>query len=100
MIVPTVKHRAQKVVNKVLTSKERSARLGIIEELFQDFNRNRVQVYKMNFTRGVFFGFGSVLGGTIVVGLLIWVMTVLVHIFPPLAHLFNDLITTMQGPAR
>ena len=29
----------------------------------------------MNFLRGVFFGFGSVIGGTIVIALVVWILS-------------------------
>lgn len=45
-----------------------------MEELFYDFHRNRKQVYMMNFVRGIFFGLGSVLGGTVVVALIVWLL--------------------------
>jgi len=54
---------------------ETEARRKLIEELFQDFNRSRVQVYKMNFVRGLFFGLGSVLGGTILVAIVVWMLS-------------------------
>lgn len=57
----------KKLARKVKDSQEKGSREKVIEELFNDFNRSRFQVYKMNFVRGIFFGFGSVVGGTIVV---------------------------------
>ncbi|MAU33519.1 hypothetical protein CL689_05255 [Candidatus Saccharibacteria bacterium] len=70
----------KKTADKVKENNERSARRQLIEELFQDFHRSRADVYKMNFVRGVFFGFGSVIGGTIVVALLIGILTLLVDL--------------------
>lgn len=34
----------------------------------------------MNFVRGIFFGLGSVLGGTVVVALIVWAMSFFVNI--------------------
>lgn len=70
----------RKTADKVKENNERAARRQLIEELFQDFHRSRADVYKMNFVRGVFFGFGSVIGGTIVVALLIGLLTLLVDL--------------------
>jgi len=90
----------KKLIKKVKQDNERGARQGLIEELFYDFNRNRVQVYKMNFIRGLFFGLGSVIGGTLVVALLIWLLGAFIDIFPPLADFINNLIDTMQSRGK
>lgn len=63
------KSTAQKVVDKVRADNERGARQGVIEDLFVDFNRSKAEVYWMNFFRGIFFGLGSVLGGTVLIAL-------------------------------
>jgi hypothetical protein len=94
------KHHAKKVIDKSKTDNENSARKNVIEELFYDFNRSRVQIYRMNFIRGVFFGLGSVLGGTIVVALLIWVLSFLVGFFPPLADFFDGVTQTIESKSR
>lgn len=51
---------------------ERQARRAVLEDLFYDLHSSRREIYTMNFFRGIFFGLGSVLGGTIVVTLIIW----------------------------
>lgn len=71
---------AKKVKEKIKTDNERGARENFLEDLFHDFNRNRVQVYKMNFVRGIFFGLGSALGGTVVIALLAWILSFFVVI--------------------
>lgn len=86
----------KKLVNKVKEDNERGARQNLIEELFYDFNRNRTQIYVINFVRGLFFGLGSVIGGTIIVGLLIWLLTLFIHAFPPLSDFVNSLAHTVQ----
>lgn len=50
---------------------------GILEELFQDYYTNRWRIYWLNFWRGIFFGFGSAIGATILVALLLWVLSLL-----------------------
>jgi len=86
----------EKVAQKIKTDNERGARESLIEELFHDFHRNRAQVYQMNFIRGIFFGFGSVLGGTLLVALLIWLLGAFVDVFPPLADFINGIIDAMN----
>ena len=56
------------------------ARRAIIEEMFNDMYDDRRNIYKMNFFRGIFFGLGSVLGGTVVVALVVWALSFFIHI--------------------
>jgi hypothetical protein len=70
----------KKVAQKVKKDNEAGARRALIEDLFYDFHSSRREVYTMNFVRGVFFGFGSVLGGTLVVALVIWILSLLADI--------------------
>jgi hypothetical protein len=69
-----------KVSAKVKKDNEVGARRAVIEDLFYDFHSSRRQVYAMNFTRGIFFGLGSVLGGTIILAAVIWLLTLLVDL--------------------
>jgi len=70
----------KKVVKKLKEDNERGARQAILEDLFYDFNRSRHQVYLMNFVRGIWFGVGSVIGGTLIVALVVWLLTLLVDL--------------------
>ena len=63
-----------------LAQQERDARRGLLEELFWDLHRSRQQIYWMNFVRGIFFGVGTVIGGTIVVAIVVTIHGVLVDI--------------------
>lgn len=53
---------------------------AVLEDLFDDFYKRRKQVYWMNFIRGIFFGFGGVIGGTIMVALLLWFLSTLQYV--------------------
>ena len=75
-----VKKLINKVKRRVKKDNEVGARRAILEDLFYDFHRSRREVYWMNFIRGVFFGVGSVLGGTIVIALIIWLLSLLTDI--------------------
>ena len=90
----------KRIKKRVQKDNERGSKEQLIEELFYDFERSRVSVYKINFIRGIFFGFGSVLGGTIVVALVAWLLSAFVDVFPPLADFINNLIHTMQARSR
>lgn len=75
-----VKKFIKNVIQKQKEGAERGARHAALEDLFYDFNRSRTQIYKMNLVRGIFFGFGSVVGGTLVVALLVGLLSLLVDL--------------------
>ena len=85
-----------KAKRRVISDNERGARQGVLEELFNDFNRNRFTVYKFNFIRGIFFGLGSIIGGTVVLALLVWLLNLTGHLVPGIAHTVSDIIHVMQ----
>jgi hypothetical protein len=62
----------------------------MMEELFQDFYKHRYRLYAMNLVRGVAFGFGTVIGGTLFVALLLWLLPVFNEV--PLIGDFVELI--------
>ena len=68
---------------------ETEAQRVVLEELFNDLYRNRVRIYKVNFVRGILFGAGSALGGTIVIALIVWLLSLFVNI-PVIGNLFED----------
>lgn len=69
-----------KFVEKMAHDQQMGARRTLMEELFNDYYKERRNIYKVNFFRGIFFGLGSVLGGTIVVALIVWSLSFFVHI--------------------
>ena len=70
----------KKAVKKIKEDNERGARRAVIEDLFFDLHSSRKQIYSMNFFRGIFFGVGTFLGGTIVVALVVWLLSLLVDL--------------------
>jgi len=90
---------AKKVIDRTKEDNERGARHDLIEELFYDFHQSRKQVYLMNFIRGLFFGFGSVLGGTILVAIAVWIMSQFVD-WPGVGDYFESLRDTLQTRPR
>ena len=67
---------AQKKKKKNVLSVKDYEKLGrTLESIFEGGYINHWRVYKINLVRGLFFGFGSVLGGTIVIGLLAWILS-------------------------
>lgn len=72
--------KANKAASKLSNNNERDARRGMLNELFYDLNRSKSQIYWTNFFRGIFFGVGSVIGGTLIIALVLWVLSWLVDI--------------------
>lgn len=79
---------------------EIAAEKTLIEELLQDMNHNRGQVYKINFVRGLFFGFGSVLGGTLLIALLVWILSQLGAVVPFLSDFIQEILDTLSTRGR
>lgn len=93
---PKATSKSPKIVEKVKRDSEFGARRAVLEDLFYDFHSSRKQVYVMNFVRGLFFGFGSVLGATLLIAITVYVLGMFGDIFPPLADFLNRLTDTMQ----
>lgn len=86
----------KRATQKVKKDNENGARKAVLEDLFYDFNRSRAQIYKLNFVRGLFFGFGSVLGGTVLIALLVWLLSLFVHI-PGIGQSLQDIQHTIEN---
>lgn len=79
----------QATIERVKNDQAQAAYKTMAEELFQDYYKHRRDVYKMNFVRGIFFGFGSVIGGTVVVALVVWILSLFIN-FPLIGQYFED----------
>ena len=90
----------QKLKKDIKNGNEKGAREAVLEDLFNDFNRNRFTVYKFNFFRGIFFGLGSVLGGTVVLALLVWLLNLTGHLVPGVADFVDHVVDVMQATKR
>ena len=86
-----IKKRQQKLANKDLAAEE-----AILDNLFYDIYKHRGRVYHVNFWRGVFFGLGSILGGTLVIALLLALLSLLVQIPGGLGDFIRWIIETIQ----
>lgn len=67
-------------VKNFVDGEKMGARRGIIEEMFNDLYDDRRNIYLMNLIRGIFFGIGSAIGGTIVIALVVWSLSVFVNL--------------------
>lgn len=84
---------------KLVRSQTASAKRTLLEEIFQDMNGRRWQIYKINLVRGIFFGFGSVLGGTIVIAFLVWVLSAVGALVPFLSDFIQQILDAMGSRA-
>ena len=75
------KEQKKDPVKSYVRNEQMGARRTVIEEMFNDYYEDRRNIYLVNFFRGIFFGLGTFLGGTIVVGLLVWALSFFVD-FP------------------
>ncbi|HMS93385.1 MAG TPA: DUF5665 domain-containing protein [Candidatus Saccharibacteria bacterium] len=75
------------------------AKRALLESLLNDMYENRRQIYWMNFVRGLFFGLGSVLGGTILIGLLVWLLAQLGAVVPFLSDFIQQILDTLGNRA-
>lgn len=71
------------------------AQRDLLEQLFDDHYRFRWRVYQINFVRGIFFGLGSVLGATVVVGVVLWLLSVFNNV-PIIGNFFEQTQTTIE----
>lgn len=75
--------------------KEQSAQEAVLQDLFQDMYRERKKIYKVNFFRGIFFGLGTFLGGTLMVAFVVWLLSFFVQI-PVIGDYFHDAQQTIE----
>lgn len=92
---PRKKGALKQIIDRHKDKSERDAQEEILQDLFHDMYKNRRRIYKMNFVRGIFFGLGSVIGGTLVVALVVWLISLFVDI-PVIGEYFQDIQTTIQ----
>lgn len=86
-----------KATEKVKKENEIGARRAVLEDLFYDFHSSRKQIYAMNFVRGIFFGVGTVVGGTLVVALVVWLLTWFTDIPGGFGDFIQYIVDTVQN---
>lgn len=84
------------IVKKFKDDNVRGAQYDLLEELFNDIYIHRKRVYLVNFFRGISFGIGSVLGGTVLIAILIWVLSLFVQWVPFWGDFISDIIDVIQ----
>lgn len=89
----------KKMANSIQDKQAKGSQKAFMEELFNDYYLRRHDVYKMNFFRGIFFGLGSVLGGTIVVALIVWILSFFVSA-PLIGEYLEGVQQSIESPEQ
>lgn len=74
-----MKNKSKKI-KRLSDDQAKGAQKNLLEEIFYDIYPKRWEVYKINFFRGISFGFGSVIGATVLVVLSIMLLNLFVNI--------------------
>ncbi len=78
------------------TSVQTKAAVQALEYLLATGYISRKRLYFENFMRGLFFSFGSVLGATLLIALLLWILS-LFDSLPWIGHIITTLRQTIQN---
>lgn len=89
------KESSAKPLKKEL-SKHQKLKRDLMDDLFNDYYRERWRIYKINFVRGIFFGLGTFIGGTVIIALVILLLGWLANTFPEFSTFFQWLIQTLS----
>lgn len=95
-----MKQTTKKTATPGKKKQEADAKKDLLQELFYDLYQNRWSVYRMNFLRGLFFGLGSVLGGTVVIALLVWILSLLANVVPGLREFFDAISALLESAKK
>lgn len=72
---------------------------ALVKNYIQLLHSTRRQIWS-SFVRGIFTGLGSVIGATVVVALLLWLLTALGGVIPGLGVFLDGVGQTMSGKAN
>ncbi len=79
------------------TDKVTNEQLGqMMRSIYESGYIDRNTMYKMSFLKGVVAGLGSVIGATIVIGLLVWILSLFDHT-PVVGPLFDNVQETIES---
>lgn len=81
--------------DKFVVKMERGAQKAFIEELFNDIYAHRLRIYVVNFIRGISFSVGGIIGATLVIALLLWILSLFSNV-PVIGNFFHQTQQTIQ----
>jgi hypothetical protein len=100
MVLGKAKRTSNKATNKIANDNERGARKALLEELFYDFHRSKLQVYQMNFMRGLFFALGSLIGGSVAIVIIVSLLNTMVDLPGGIGNFVQDILDAMSAQQR
>lgn len=71
----------------------------MLETVFMTGYVNRARYFRMAFLRGVFTGLGSIIGATIVVALLLWVLSIF-EVIPLIGPVLEDIQQAVEPASQ
>lgn len=88
--------KKEKPLKKLADDQNRSVQKNILEELFYDIYPNRWEIYRVNFFRGISFGFGSAIGATVLVVVAVMVLNLFVNIPGGIGDFVKSIVDAMN----
>lgn len=88
--------KKEKSLKKLADDQNRGAQKNILEELFYDIYPNRWEIYRVNFFRGISFGFGSAIGATVLVVVAVMVLNLFVNIPGGIGDFVKSIVDAMN----
>lgn len=85
--------------DKFVVKMERGAQKAFIEEIFNDIYAHRLRIYWVNFIRGISFSVGGIIGATVVIALVLWILSLLGHV-PVVGNFFHQTQQTIQSGTK
>lgn len=80
---------------KELSEKDYEKLGRLVESVFSSNYANKGRLYRLSFLRGLVFGLGSVLGGTIIIAAIAWILSLFTEI-PIIGDLFETARSTVE----
>lgn len=88
--------KKEKPLKKLADDQNRGVQKNILEELFYDIYPNRWEIYRVNFFRGISFGFGSAIGATVLVVVTVMVLNLFVNIPGGIGDFVKSIVDAMN----
>ena len=88
--------KKEKPLKKLADDQNRGVQKNILEELCYDIYPNRWEIYRVNFFRGISFGFGSAIGATVLVVVAVMVLNLFVNIPGGIGDFVKSIVDAMN----
>lgn len=92
-----VAKRTKQLRTKLYTSKDYEYLGKLLVSIYESGFRSHRRLFAFSFMRGIFFGLGGAIGASIVVGVIIWFLSVLRHV-PIIGPVFDSTKHSLEQP--